>query len=184
MRDLANQSIIRKKSLALKKAWILVPVFLLIIVILVISIFKSGGTSSGGDSANLRDAPKGLVPVKINGGLVSTAGGINLTTNSATLSDVKGGGFSGTATRTYGDGSYSLSVSATLPNPKGEFKYEVWLVGGSSIKEVGVMNGSGSSWSIVFNDKDTYSSYREVWVTRQLTTTIGKPENKVLVGNF
>lgn len=183
MRDLANQSIIRRKGMVLKRTWIFALVFVLVVVFLASLLLNSSDTSSGGDSANLKDAPKGLKPVKL-AEVVSTGGGIDLSKNSATLSDVKYGGLaSGTATRTFGDGSFSLSVSATLPDPKGD-KYQVWLTNGSEVKNAGFMNGSGKSWSVVFRDKDIYSKFNEVWVTRELTTEGNQPETHVLEGSF
>ncbi len=183
MRDLANQSIIRRKSTAIGRIWIFVVAILIVIVLVAIFQLKSGSSMGGTESVNLSDAPKGLTPVKL-ADVADISGGINLSKNTISLTDVKhGGSASGTTTRTFGDGSYSLSVSATLPDPKGD-KYQVWLTNGSAVKNAGFMNGSKNSWSLVFNDKDLYSKYNEIWLTREITMEDGKPETHVLEGSF
>jgi len=186
MRDLANQSIIRRRRVSPKTSGLFIIITVLVFLIMVVS-WKLNGltTSSGGDSAYLKDAPKGLTPVKVDGAAIEADAGLNVSTGGITLSDVKyGGTANGTASRTFGAGTYSLSVTATLPDTKGGDRYQVWLSNGSGVFDAGFMNGSKTSWSLVFNDKDKYSSYKSVWVTREITTEDGKPEQKVLVGSF
>ena len=183
MRDLANQNIIRRKGAVLGRLRIFLLALMLVFVFVVIFQLKSQSTSGGSESANLIDAPKGLTPVKL-ADVANVSGGIDLSKNTISLSDVRyGGSASGTATRTFGDGSFSLTVSATLPNPKGD-RYQVWLINGSEVKDAGFMEGSGSSWSVVFRDKDKYSKFNNVWVTREITSEGGKPELHVLEGSF
>lgn len=164
-----------------------VRAFLLVIaVIAVLLLVKqkiSSGSFIGGGSAELKDAQHGLTPVSVGASDVTNSG-VNLSSGSASFRDVKyGGQASATATRTYGAGSYSLSVNAALPNPEGD-RYQVWLVDGGQIKDAGFMSGSGKSWSLVFNDTNKYASYSTIWITREITTEDGKPEQHVLEGSF
>jgi hypothetical protein len=160
--------------------------FLVVAVIVVLLLVKqklSSGSFIGGGSSELVDAQHGLTPVSVGVSGVAN-GGVNLSSGSATFKDVKyGGQAKASATRTFGAGSYSLSVSATLPNPSGD-KYQVWLVNGDQIKDAGFVSGSGSSWSLVFNDSKNYSSYNTIWITREITTEDEKPEQHVLEGSF
>lgn len=186
MRDLANQSILRRRRISARSSRFFLTVAIVIVAIWAVAWKLNGqSTSLGGEAAYLKDAPKGLTPVKVSGAAVDADLGINLSSGTAKLGDVKyGGSASGSATRTYGDGSYSLSVTATLPDPKGGDKYQVWLYDGSVPFDAGFMSGSKNSWSLVFRDKDKYSSYETVWVTREITTEDGKPETKILAGSF
>lgn len=186
MRDLANQNILRRRRAPLKAKKTLFIIVAAVAAFWIVSWKLNGSaTTTGATSANLKDAPKGLTPVAVSGAAVNAESGINVSTGTATLTDIKyGGAASGTATRTFGDGTYSLSVTATLPDPKGGDKYEVWLYDGNIPYEAGFMSGSKTSWSLVFRDKDKLSAYKEVWVTRELTSEDGEPENKVLVGRF
>lgn len=167
--------------MSLIKAAVLVIVA--IAVLLLVKQKISSGSFIGGGPSELKDAQHGLTPVSVGANGV-TNGGVNLSSGSATFKDVKyGGQATATATRTFGAGSYSLSVSATLPNPSGD-KYQVWLVNGDQIKDAGFMSGSGKSWSLVFNDSKNYSSYNTIWITREITTEDEKPEQHVLEGSF
>ena len=160
--------------------------FLVVAVVAVLFLVKqkiSSGSFIGGGSSELVDAQHGLTPVSVGASGI-TNGGVNLSSGSATFKDVKyGGQATATATRTFGAGSYSLSVNATLPNPSGD-RYQVWLVNGGEIKDAGFMSGSGKSWRLVFNDSSKYSSYNTIWITREITTEGGKPEQHVLEGSF
>lgn len=184
MRDLANQSLIRRKTVPTVKKRPILAIFIVLAIVAVIWKLNGSGVSSSGESAYLKDAPKGLTPVKVAGAAVDADTGINLSTGTITLSPVASGSSStGSATRTFGDGNYILSVDVTLPDPKGQ-KYQVWLYDGATPVDAGFMNGSGTSWNVVFRDKDKYSSFRTVWVTKEITSEDGEPELKVLTGSF
>lgn len=185
MRDLAYQNTLVRPKRSLPMP-LIKAAFLVIAVIAVLLLVKqkiSSGSFIGGGSSELVDAQHGLIPVSVGASNV-TSGGVNLSSGSASFRDVKyGGQAKASATRTFGTGSYSLSVSATLPNPSGD-KYQVWLVNGDQVKDAGFLSGSGSSWSLVFNDSGKYSSYNTIWITREITTEGGKPEQHVLEGSF
>ncbi len=158
-----------------------VVVILVLGLLFIIKQKISSGSFIGDGSSGLSDAPHGLTPVSVSG---VADGGVNLSSDSATFKDVKyGGKASASATRTYGAGSFSLTVNATLPNPQGD-KYQVWLVSGGQVRDAGFMSGSGGSWSLVFNDSNKYSAYNTIWITREITTEDEKPEQHVLEGSF
>lgn len=185
MRDLASQGF-RDKSNSFNSPQFVKVLGIAIVVGGLLFVIKSLflDKSLGGGAQVLRDAPTNLKPVSVNWDGVDVEGGIDLTNQSATLADVKyGGSASATATRTFGDGSYSLSVSATLPDSKGD-RYQVWLVSGASVKDAGFMEGAKSSWSLIFRDKDLYKGYNTVWITREITTEDGEPEQRVMEGTF
>jgi hypothetical protein len=145
-----------------------------------INVGGIGGSSSG---VTLQDAPKNLTPVKVDGAPVDVGGGVTLSSDSATFKNVSDGSATATATRVYGNGSYSLTVLATLPDPAGS-KYQVWLVGGGQTLNAGFMDGAKTSWSLTLRDKDKYSTLSEIWITREITTEDGKPERHILEGSF
>lgn len=183
MRNLSQQGWSRPRGAV--KAPILKAAFFVVLVVVVLFALKqkiSSGSFIGGGLSGLSDAPHGLTPVSVTGTVAD--GGVNLSSGSASFRDVKyGGQAKASATRTYGAGSYSLSVNATLPNPQGD-RYQVWLVNGGQLKDAGFMSGSGSSWSLVFNDSNKYSAYNTIWITREITTEDEKPEQHVLEGSF
>lgn len=185
MRDLARQNLITRKRHLLS-----VPafkfIFTAIVVVGVLFLIKnvtSGGGVSSGDSA-VYDAPKNLTPVSLESSSLDISdSGVQLDSDAITLSAVSNLGGSGNARRTFGGGSFSLSVSATLPDPKGN-KYQVWITNGTNIKDAGFMSGSKTSWSLTFRDSKNYSTYNEIWVTQEITTEDAKPETHRLEGNF
>lgn len=184
MRDLAQQNTLvrSKRSLPMPaiKAAFLVVVF--IAVLLLVKQKISSGSFIGGGSVELMDAQHGLTPVSV--GSVNNAAGVNLTSQTATLASVKSGiSGSATATRTYGDGTYNLSVSATLPNPHGN-SYAVFLVGPDGPVFLDFMSGSATSWTLNFNDKDKYSTLNGIWVTEKITKEFKTPETHILEGSF
>ena len=158
-------------------------VIVVIGVLFLIKLKTGTGGFIGGGTYEFKEAPRGLTPVKVDSSDVSS-GGVNLSAGSASFEDVKyGGSAKASATRTFGAGSLSISVNATLPDPDGN-RYQVWLVNGGQLKDAGFMKGSGSSWSLVYNDSDKYASYSGIWITREITTEDGKPEQHVLEGSF
>ncbi|OGD82814.1 hypothetical protein A3A54_01755 [Candidatus Curtissbacteria bacterium RIFCSPLOWO2_01_FULL_39_62] len=188
MRDLAKQTY---QSASSRSSKILIPqsvvriVLLLILVLVVLFIVKKVIDAGGivGSSITLRDAPKGLTPVEAPGVVDVTGDALSLTVQDATFTNVSGENATATATRRFGDGSYNMSVSATLPDPQGN-KYQVWIVGGGQQFLAGDMSGSAKNWGIVFNDVDDYSNLNGVWITREITNNDNRPELHILEGVF
>lgn len=158
-----------------------------VVVVLVIIVFvlvKSRlGISQVSGGVLLHDAPLDLSPVGLSGTQNVTSGGTNLTTQSATMRDVKFGGEAiATATRSFGGGTYILSVDATLPDPV-NVDYAVWLVGGGRDRLIDYMKGTGTRWSLALRDTDKYSGYSGIWITLERTRD-NKPEEHVMEGSF
>lgn len=142
------------------------------------------GKSGLGSSVSLQEAPRGLQPINIDETIGVTQGGVDLASQKAVLEDVKyGGAASGVATRSFGGGTYILSVEATIPELKGVL-YQVWLVGDGGIRSVDFMRGSGKSWSLTLRDVDKYSGYDGIWITLERTKEDNRPEEHVLEGTF
>lgn len=179
MRDLSKTSLVKKKPIGRKLFFI---GFVIVAVAGVLFILKSlgvGGTSGG---VVLRDAQTNLKPVSVSQSDDITKG-VNLKTEKATLKDVRGSGdSSGSATRAFGGGVYSLSVQATLPDPKNTY-YQVWLVGSGGTVPVDFMTGSKTSWSLNLRDSDKFSKYNSVLITLERTKD-DIPEEHVLEGSF
>ncbi len=185
MRDLANLNFSQGRSSSKFKT---VGRFLIILVVLlgVAFFLKSRFIASGPGSPSivLQEAPRGLVPVDANQASKVVEGGVDLATQKATLGDVKyGGEASGIATRTYGGGTYQLSIDATIPDPKGN-SYGVWLTGGGTIVFIDYLRGSKTSWSFSFRDTDKYSKYDGILITLERTKEDNEPEERVLEGSW
>jgi len=183
MRDLANQDFSSKKPIFKSR---LLRIFLIILVLAgVFYIAKSQvnfGAASG-SSVTLQEVPRNLTPIVADGTQNITEGGVDLVTQHAAFTDVKyGGGAKATATRSFGGGTYILSVDATLPDPKNTY-YEVWLVGGGSVIPIDFMSGSKTSWNLSFRSGDKYSKYSGIWITLERTKD-ELPEENVLEGSF
>jgi len=168
------------------------PIFLRVVIVVValglvvfgVKTFLGGASGLGADaSLTLTDAPFGLKPVSV--GLATAAsGGVNLTTQTINLKDVKyGGDASGTASRAYGAGVYKLDVRATMPDPK-NVVYEVWLTGEAGPLVIDVMTGAKTSWSLSLSDTDKYSKYSGILITLQRNKATGIPEEHVMEGSF
>lgn len=196
MRDLANQDFsgqsVLNSPISPPKGKILIPrgvvkiLIILAIVLLILVLARnllSGGSLIGGSSVVLRDAPKGLTPVMLttNSNLADDA--LNLAIESASFTNVSDQGGSATATRKYGDGSFTMTVNASLPDPKGD-TYQVWIVGANILKLAGTLEGPPGNMSLIFNDVDNYSDTRQVWITRERTSSEGEPELHILEGSF
>lgn len=182
MRDLAGQSFSSDKK---KK-----PILKLIIVVVlicgafyVLTNFLKLGSSAGGSSVKLSEAPRGLKPVTANGAADITQGGVELKTQSIKLKLAKGD-FSGSATasRSFGGGTYVLSVDATLQDPVGQ-SYAVWLVGDGGAVLVDYMKGVKNSWNLSVRTSDKYSNLNEIWITLERVKD-NKPEEHLLEGSF
>ena len=184
MRDLAQQSFgVNRRSGKSK---------LLILVIFILIVFGGGaflikriptlGGLKGSQNIILEDAPLGLKPVPIEGISSFSDKGVDLTTQEATFKDVKyGGRANARATRSYGGGTYILSVEANIPDPGNGPLFQVWLVSGDAFLPVDFMRGSKNSWSLNLRDVDKYSKYRGIWITLERTKQDNKPEEHVLV---
>lgn len=159
--------------------------FLAVVVLAAVFFAKSKLFVSrvGATGAALHEAPRGLTGVKLPGDLDIASGVTDLTSQTATLRDVKYGGVSvGTATRSFGGGTYILSVEATLPDPVNQ-KYAVWVVGGGTPRLIDYMVGSGTKWKLTLRDTDKFSSYPSIWITLERTHD-QKPEEHVMEGTF
>lgn len=184
MRDLGQQNFSNLRHSSRTRTIFRVVVFLVIIgVVFYLARSRFSFSGEGGSSIVLREAPRGLKPVEVDGAIDATEGGVDLTTQQATLEDVKyDGKAKATATRSFGGGLYILSVDATLPDSANAY-YQVWLVGGSSVTPINYMNGSKTSWSLNLRSSDKYSQYRGIWITLERTKD-ELPEEHVLEGSF
>ena len=184
MRDLSNMPVGTNSAPRGRRIVRLILFLALILVVfhLARSQFSSGG--DGGGDVILMEAPRGLVPVALEGNLVDVAaGGVDLLTESATLADVKyGGEAKATATRSFGGGIYKLSVNATLPDPK-NVNYQVWLVSPENVLPIDYMRGLGTSWSLSLRSEDKYSRYEGIWITLERNKD-DLPEEHVMEGSF
>ncbi len=182
MRDLA-QSIGGSQSTSKKK--ILKIALIMVIVVGVVFFVNNkflGSSVGGGGSVILKEAPFGMTPVGVSAQQTAVQGGVNLTTQSAIFKDIKGEGGTATATRSFGGGTYVLTVDANLPDPKNTY-YQVWLVGGGEAVPVDFMRGSKTSWNLSIRDTDKFSKYKGIWITLERTKD-SKPEEHILEGTF
>lgn len=141
------------------------------------------GKSVGGSNVILREAPRGLVPVIVGESDINVEGGVQLTSQTAVMRDVKyGGEATATVKRSFGGGIYILTVDATLPDPK-NVNYQVWLVGSGKTVSIDYMRGAKTSWSLSLRDSDKYSSYRGVWITLERSKD-NIAEEHVMEGSF
>lgn len=182
MRDLGQR---RGYSVSVNSFNLVLKIGLFILVVGFIGILVNSKLMIGSGSSSsvvLQEAPRGLVPVEVKfEGLAKR--GVNLTTQSAVLRDVKyGGEAKAKATRSSGGGVYVLSVEATLPDPVNT-NYQVWLVSADEILPIDYMRGSGTSWSLSLRDSDKYSSYDGIWITLERTKD-DLPEEHVMEGTF
>ena len=186
MRDLSNFKYSSKPRLNKRK----LPVKLIGVLALLIVIFlvlKFGGLSGGaaGSSSALHEAPRGLTPIDVSGVGGVADKGVNLKTQKAVLSDVKyGGRAKGTATRSFGGGSYVLSVDVTLVDTSGA-SWEIWLADDGGLqREVDFMNCAKNTCSYTLRDSDKYSNFNRIWITRELTKEDNAPEQHILEGEW
>lgn len=163
----------------------LVKFIIIIIGVVAVGYFVKTQVKFGSGSSStivLEEAPRGLTPVQLEEKSV-TSGGVDLTTQTAKLVDVKyGGEAKATATRSFGGETYKLLVEATLPDPK-NVNYQVWLVGQGKPLPVNYMRGSKNTWSLNLRDTDKYSSYKEIWITLERSKD-DIVEEHVMEGSF
>lgn len=187
MRDLAHQSSsYKKRSLKTSPKVIKIAVVVLVVggIYFLSSKANVGGESIGGDGSTVRNAPAGLVPVKVDGAPVDTSSGSQLASGTINLKNVAGSlGGTATAGRVFGAGTYTLTVNATLPNPKGD-RYQAWLSDGENAYDANFMEGSGTTWSTTFRNTEKYANFKQVWITREITTEDNKPEKHIMEGTF
>lgn len=186
MRDLAQQNFSQSRErIAVNKSAVRIILIMgtILIILFGLRIVSSGSDFAGGSAISLKDAPKGLKPVEIPKSFDVTEGSLNLVVENASFTNVSGENAIATATRKYGGGSYSLSVSATLPDPKGNV-YQVWIVGEGNVILAGDMSGSGKDWGIIFNDANNYSDLDGIWITKEITKQDENPEKHILEGTF
>lgn len=183
MRDLSRSFSSKKNLKNNRMLRILALVAVVGVVIFFLKNFSSGDGLGGGADITLKDASFGLKPVAVSK-TTAASGGVNLTTQTITLKDVKYGGEArATATRSYGAGIYKLDVSATMPDPK-NVVYEVWLTGADGLVPIDVMRGAKNSWSLSLSDTDKYSKYSGILITLQRNKGTGIPEEHVMEGSF
>lgn len=199
MRDLANQdysntSIPSKTSNSRSKIIIsrssikiIIALAAVLIILFIAKNITSSGSLIGSSQLVLRDAPKGMTPVVENerGNLVDDA--VNLVIENATFTNVSEQAGSATATRKYGDGSFTMTVNASLPSTSDDGfgdDYQVWIVGDNVLKLAGTLKGFPGSMLLVFNDVDNYSNTNQIWITRERTNFEGRPEQHILEGIF
>ncbi|MBI3283012.1 hypothetical protein HYZ70_02950 [Candidatus Curtissbacteria bacterium] len=141
------------------------------------------GTSSG-SSVVVREAVRGLTPVALSGEHEElTEGAVDLVTQRAVLADVKYDGEArATAVRSFGGGTYILTVDATLPDPK-NVSYQVWVTGGGEVVPIDYMRGEGTRWSLSVRTGDEFSLYDGIWITLERTKD-EIPEEHVMEGSF
>lgn len=187
MRDLSKIPLggnSKRKSPKFKKLTRLLV--LLVIVLAVFSVVKSrlNIVSPSSSSVTLREAERGLVPVELGGEHEElTSGAVDLVTQKAVLVDVKDGGEArATATRSFGGGTYVLTVEATLSDPK-NVSYQVWVVGGGEVVPIDYMRGQGTKWSLTVRTADEFSGYEGIWITLERTKN-DVPEEHVMEGSF
>lgn len=187
MRDLSKSSLGLKKRVKItnfKVIKFILPVVVLAGLFFAVKNLDLGGIS-GDVSANVHEAPRGLVPVEIGTQVKDlTKGAVDLKTEKTVLENVKSGygKAEGTAARSYGGGTYILTVEATLPDPK-DTLYEVWLVGGAEVVPIDFMQGAGTKWSLNITSEEDYSRYNTIWITLERTKD-NKPEEHIMEGTF
>lgn len=184
MRDLSRISLPVNNSKKTHMKYLIIFGFLILIVGIVIVINSKFSFGSGsGSTVMLREAPRGLEPVGVERTTSVIDGGVELASQSATLTDVKySGQASATAKRSFASGVYILNVEATLPDPKNT-NYQVWLVGGGKIVPIDYMRGSKTKWSLSLRDINKYSEYDGIWITLERSKD-DLPEEHVLEGSF
>ncbi|MBI2012394.1 hypothetical protein HYS90_00520 [Candidatus Curtissbacteria bacterium] len=186
MRDLANRDF-SKRRFSFDFNFTLRLIVLALIVFSGLALVKTvflSGRGAGGSSVILSEAPRGLKPIQAEQVNI-TAEGVDLATQKTSLVDVKyGGQAKGTATRSYGGGSYILTVEVTLPDTKGA-SWEVWLADSEgALREVDFLTCTTNSCSLNLRGPDKFSNFNEIWVTRELTREDNKPEQHVLEGSW
>lgn len=188
MRDLSKSSLVARKKVRIPNFKLLKYLFPVAVVLLVLFAVKNLdlGSVTTSASGNVHEAPRGLVPVEIGTEVKDlTKGAVDLKTEKTVLEDVKSGDgkAEGTAARSYGGGTFILTVDATLPNP-GNVDYEVWLTGGGEVIPIDFMQrGSGNTWSLNVTTAEDYSKYNNIWITLERTKD-EKPEEHVMEGTF
>lgn len=181
MRDLAKQNFSSSKGFSKRpaNAGALRIIMILIVVFglgfFIKSKFLGSDSASGSSDVILSEAPRGLTPVQIGNGKV--AQGEDIKTESAKFRLVKSG-FEGKviANRSLNDGEYFLSVDGTLPDPKSNYSYGVWLVDGEEEELVDYLGGAGTSWYLNASRGKELMNFDTIWITRENSRKDGSEE--------
>jgi hypothetical protein len=182
MRDLARTGIGRRKKTSRKKLFLYIGVFIILGIVL---YYVGGDAGNGNSKVNdvVADAPPNMMPVSLADQENISSGGVSLTTDTASMKDLRNEGASATVTRAYGGGAYRLSVNANLPDPV-NVNYAVWLVGDKGPILIDYMRGSGRNWSLGLSGTESkYLGYNGVLITLERTKD-NKPEEKIMSGSF
>lgn len=186
MRDLSKIPLgrARRKSTQFSNHLRTVVIGAVLVGILYIALSKLNVTGSSSPSVTLREAQRGLLPVTLSDEHEQlTAGAVNLSSQKATLADLRyGGKAKATASRSYGGSIYRLTVDATLPDPVNT-NYQVWIVGGGEVIPVEFMRGSGTKWTISVSADAGYANYDGIWITLERTRD-EIPEEHIMEGSF
>ena len=186
MRDLSKTPLgnPRRRSSPLRRLKKLLALVLLVLLIFLIARLWLNLGNSSGSAIILREAARGLVPVELsNQHEQLTSKAVDLVTQRAILVDVKyDGRAAATATRSFGGGTYILTVEATLPDPK-NVSYQVWVTGGGEVIPIDYMRGEKTNWSLSVRTGDEFSNYDGIWITLERTKD-EIPEEHVMEGSF
>lgn len=146
------------------------------------SKFLNSGSVSGSSDVVLREAPRGLTPVKVDEGDVTQ--GKEIKSESASFRAV-GEGASGkvSASRNLEGGKYNIRVDATLEDPKSAYSYGVWLVDGNDEVIVDYLGGSGTNWYLRASRDADLMKYDTIWITKEYSRT-NESETILFEGSF
>lgn len=101
------------------------------------------------------------------------------------LSSVTDGGGSGTATRLYNGGQFTLEVISELSVPKDDYFYECWLAGGGEPISAGkLVRETDGKYHLKFIVNNDYINYSSVVVTLETDDDNSAPAATVLQGEF
>src|SRR3989344_359084 len=118
MRDLAQAGPVGAKRFGKVRLFIFLG-FILAAGVALSFVGVDSGSSRGAGGSVVSDAPPDMKPVVLSGESGVAAGGVELKSQTAKMSDLMyGGDARATVTRSFGAGVYKLEVDATLPDPK------------------------------------------------------------------
>lgn len=187
MRDLANQSFSSSKGPKKNINAGILRLIIILVIIFGIGFFVKGkflgsGGVSGSSDVVLREAPRGLMPVKLDGENVSQ--GKEIKSESASFRAVAEG-VSGkvSASRNVEGGKYNIRVDATLEDPKQAYSYGVWLYEGKDEVLVDYLGGSGTNWYLRATRDADLVKYDSIKITREYSRT-NESETILFEGSF
>lgn len=111
--------------------------------------------------------------------------GFNVPANAdrAELTEVSGGQGIGEATRTFENGTFSLTVMADLPDPAAGYFYQGWIVKDNTYLSLGKLEAAKGGFLVNFTSFTNYSDYKKVVVTQEKVFD-NTPETHILEGSF